>query len=204
MLDSIPALIEDIRQGKMIVLMDATDRENEGDLVMAAQKVTPAHINFMITHGRGLVCLPLSGEHCERLDLPLMPRRNENRFGTKFTVSIEAREGVTTGISAEDRARTIQVAADLSSTPDDLATPGHIFPIRADAGGVLSRAGHTEATCDLAQLAGFSPVGLLCEIIKPDGQMARRDTLLEFAKMHGLKIGSVEALIEYRLKLAAA
>lgn len=204
MLDTIPEILEDIRQGKMVILMDADDRENEGDLIMAAEKVTPEAINFMITHGKGLVCMPLREQDAARLSLELMPRRHVSRFGTKFLTSIEAVEGVTTGISSAERAQTISVAANRSSGPEDLATPGHIFPILAEEGGVLARPGHTEAACDLAQLAGLSPMGVVCEIILPDGSMARRADLLEFAKVHDLKVGTVQALIEYRLKLAAA
>ena len=193
-------IIEDIRQGKMVVLMDDEDRENEGDVVMAAEKVTAAHINFMARYARGLICLPLSPEHCERLRLPLMVRDNNARFKTNFTVSIEAAEGVTTGISAQDRAQTILTAVSPEAKPEDLVQPGHIFPIMAQPGGVLVRAGHTEATVDLARLAGLQPAAVLCEILNDDGTMARRDQLAIFAKTHGLKQGTIADLIRYRLE----
>ena len=198
-LNTIPEIIEDIRAGKMVILMDDEDRENEGDIIMAATHVRPDDINFMITHARGLVCLTLSEARCQQLALPLMSDRNEAKFSTNFTVSIEAAEGVTTGISAADRARTIQAAVSSSAKPEDIVQPGHIFPIMAQNGGVLHRAGHTEAGCDLARLAGLEPAAVIVEIIKDDGTMARRDDLEIFAKEHGLKIGTIADLINYRI-----
>lgn len=197
---TIPDLVEDIRSGRMVVIVDDEDRENEGDLVMAATLVRPDDINFMVTHGRGLVCLPMSRERCERLGLPLMARDNRSQFRTAFTVSIEAAQGVTTGISAADRATTIQAAVKPSAVPDDLNQPGHIFPLMAQPGGVLRRAGHTEAAVDLARLAGLEPAGVIVEILNPDGTMARRPQLEVFAREHGLKIGSIADLIQYRLQ----
>ncbi|UNU72509.1 3,4-dihydroxy-2-butanone-4-phosphate synthase [Moraxella nasovis] len=198
-LNTAQEIIEDIKAGKMVVLMDDEDRENEGDIVMAATHVTPKAINFMITHARGLVCLTLSEERCQQLELPLMSDKNGAKFSTNFTLSIEAAEGVTTGISAADRARTIQAAVAPYAKPSDIVQPGHIFPIMAKKGGVLHRAGHTEAGCDLARLAGLEPSAVICEIIKPDGEMARRDDLEIFAKEHGLKIGTIADLIHYRM-----
>lgn len=198
-LNSIEELIEDIRQGKMVILMDDEDRENEGDIIMAAECVQAEHINFMARFARGLICMPMSRERCERLNLPLMAPRNGSGFGTKFTVSIEAAEGVTTGISAADRARTVQVAAARDAKAEDIVSPGHIFPLMAQAGGVLARAGHTEAACDLARLAGFQPSGVICEIMNDDGTMSRRPELEVFAAEHGLKIGTIADLIHYRL-----
>lgn len=192
-------IIADIKAGKMVVLMDDEDRENEGDLVMAAVHVKPSDINFMITHARGLVCLTLSEARCRQLELPLMSDKNGAKFSTNFTLSIEASEGVTTGISATDRATTIQRAVAPFAKPTDIVQPGHIFPIMAKKGGVLHRAGHTEAGCDLARLAGLEPASVICEIIKPDGEMARRDDLEIFAKEHGLKIGTIADLIHYRM-----
>lgn len=197
--NTIPEILEDIKAGKMVILMDDEDRENEGDIVMASSHVTPAAINFMITHARGLVCLTLTEERCKQLDLPLMSDRNGARFSTNFTLSIEAKEGVTTGISASDRATTIKTAVAPNAKPSDIVQPGHIFPIMARKGGVLHRAGHTEAGCDLARLAGLEPSAVICEIIKPDGEMARRDDLEIFAKEHGLKIGTIADLIQYRM-----
>lgn len=197
-LNTIEELVEDIRQGKMIVLMDDEDRENEGDLIMAAELVRPDDINFMATHARGLICLPLTAEHCEQLDLPLMVRDNKSSFATNFTVSIEAATGVTTGISSADRARTIHAAVRPDAQPRDIVQPGHVFPLISQPGGVLSRAGHTEAACDLAKLAGFSPAGVLVEIMNDDGTMARRSDLENFATKHGLKIGTIADLIHYR------
>jgi 3,4-dihydroxy 2-butanone 4-phosphate synthase/GTP cyclohydrolase II len=194
----IQEIIADIRAGKMVVLVDEEDRENEGDLVFAAEFVTPEKINFMAKHGRGLICLTLTQTHCEQINLPLMVRDNGLALATNFTVSIEAATGVTTGISAADRARTIQVAADKNAKPADIVQPGHIFPLRAQNGGVLVRAGHTEAGCDLAKLAGLTPASVICEILKDDGDMARLPDLIPFAKQHGLKIGSIADLIEYR------
>ncbi|AWT48293.1 3,4-dihydroxy-2-butanone-4-phosphate synthase [Psychrobacter sp. YP14] len=198
-LDNIKDIIEDIRAGKMVILMDDEDRENEGDLIMAATHVNPEAINFMITHARGLVCLTLTEERCRRLELPLMSDRNEAKFSTNFTVSIEAAEGVTTGISAADRARTVQAAVSATAKAEDIVQPGHIFPIMAQKGGVLHRAGHTEAGCDLARLAGLEPAAVIVEIINPDGTMARRDDLEKFAAEHDLKIGTIADLINYRI-----
>lgn len=198
-LNTIEEIIADIRAGKMVILMDDEDRENEGDIIMAAECCTAEHINFMARHARGLICMPMSKERCERLNLPLMAPRNGSGFGTKFTVSIEAAEGVTTGISAADRARTIQVAAARDARPEDIVSPGHIFPLMAQPGGVLARAGHTEAATDLARLAGFDASGVICEIMNDDGTMARRPELEVFAQQHGLKIGTIADLIHYRM-----
>ncbi|USZ13876.1 bifunctional 3,4-dihydroxy-2-butanone-4-phosphate synthase/GTP cyclohydrolase II [Moraxella sp. FZFQ2102] len=198
-MNSISEIIEDIKQGKMVILMDDEDRENEGDLIMAASHITPEAINFMITHARGLVCLTLTEERCKQLDLPLMSDKNGAKFSTNFTLSIEAAEGVTTGISASDRATTVRAAVAANAKPADIVQPGHIFPIMARKGGVLHRAGHTEAGCDLARLAGLEPASVIVEIIKPDGEMARRDDLEIFAKEHGLKIGTIADLIQYRM-----
>src|SRR5690606_26958952 len=197
-LNTVEELIDDLRQGKMIVLMDDEDRENEGDLSMVAELVRPEDINFMATHARGLICLPLTAERCEQLDLPLMVRDHKSSFATNFTVSIEAATGVTTGISAADRARTIHAAVNPDAKPEDIVQPGHIFPLIAQPGGVLSRAGHTEAACDFAKLAGYSPAGVLVEIMNEDGSMARRPDLEKFARKHGLKIGTIAELIHYR------
>ncbi len=196
-------IIEEARQGRMFILADDENRENEGDLIIPAQFATPQVINFMITHGRGLVCLAMEKERIDELGLPMMSTHNESRFHTAFTVSIEAREGVTTGISAFDRARTIQVACDPAKRAADIVTPGHIFPLVAKANGVLERAGHTEATVDIARLAGLQPAGVLCEILNADGTMARLPDLAVFAKLHGLKIGTVADLIAFRQKMAA-
>jgi 3,4-dihydroxy 2-butanone 4-phosphate synthase/GTP cyclohydrolase II len=190
--------VEDIRDGKMVVVVDDPDRENEGDLVCAAQFATPDAINFMATHARGLICLCLTGERCEELGLPQMTQRNEAPLGTAFTVSIEAREGVTTGISAADRAHTIQVAISPESTPHDLVQPGHVFPLRARDGGVLQRSGQTEAAVDLARLAGLVPAGVVCEIMNPDGTMARVPDLIPYCEDHSLRMITVADLIEYR------
>lgn len=192
-------IIEDIRQGKMVIIMDDIDRENEGDLVMAAEKVTAEDINFMAQYGRGLICLTLSEARCKQLDLPLMVEKNADKNSTNFTVSIEAAEGVTTGISAADRARTVQVAVAPEVQPSDIVMPGHIFPIMAKPGGVLSRAGHTEAGCDLARLAGFEGASTIVEILNPDGTMARYDDLIPFARAHNLKLGTIADLIRYRV-----
>jgi 3,4-dihydroxy 2-butanone 4-phosphate synthase/GTP cyclohydrolase II len=191
-------IIEEARNGRMFILVDDEDRENEGDLVIPAQMATPDAINFMAKYGRGLICLALDRQRVEELKLPLMPRHNNNRHQTAFTVSIEAREGVTTGISASDRARTIAVAIDPHRGPADLATPGHVFPLAARDGGVLERAGHTEAAVDVARLAGLNPSGVICEIMNDDGTMARRPELIAFAQQHGLKIGTIADLIAYR------
>jgi 3,4-dihydroxy 2-butanone 4-phosphate synthase / GTP cyclohydrolase II len=196
---TIPELLEEIRAGRMVVIVDDEDRENEGDLIMAAELVRPQDINFMVTHARGLVCLSLIRERCRQLGLPPMVRDNNSPHGTNFTVSIEAAEGVTTGISAYDRAHTIRTAVRPDAKPEDLSQPGHIFPLMAQPGGVLNRAGHTEAASDLALLAGFEPAGVLVEILNADGSMARRPQLETFAREHGLKIGSIEDLIRYRL-----
>jgi 3,4-dihydroxy 2-butanone 4-phosphate synthase/GTP cyclohydrolase II len=196
---TIPELLEDIRAGRMVVIVDDEDRENEGDLIMAAEKVRPADINFMVTHARGLVCLSLTEARCRQLNLPPMVQDNRSPYRTNFTVSIEAAEGVTTGISAADRARTIQAAVRAEASPQDLTQPGHIFPLMAQPGGVLARAGHTEAASDLAHLAGLEPAGVLVEILDADGGMARRPALEVFAREHGLRIGSIEDLIRHRL-----
>ena len=195
----IPELLEEIRAGRMVVIVDDEDRENEGDLIMAAELVRPQDINFMVTHARGLVCLSLTRERCRQLGLPPMVRDNTSPHHTNFTVSIEAAEGVTTGISAYDRAHTVRTAVRPDASPADLSQPGHIFPLMAQPGGVLSRAGHTEAASDLALLAGMEPAGVLVEILNPDGSMARRPELEAFAREHGLKMGSIEDLIRYRL-----
>lgn len=197
-LSPISEIIEAIRAGQMVVLVDEEDRENEGDLVMAAEFVTPEAINFMARFGRGLICLTLTEARCQQLGLAPMVRENRTPYGTAFTVSIEAATGVTTGISAHDRARTIQVAVARHARADDIVTPGHIFPLTAQKGGVLIRAGHTEAGCDLAMLAGLEPASVICEILNDDGSMARLPDLVAFAKTHGLKIGAIRDLIEYR------
>src|SRR5512136_2226664 len=193
--------IEDIRQGKMVILVDDEDRENEGDLTMAAETVTPEAINFMAKHGRGLICLSLTPERAERLQLPLMTSDNTSSFGTAFTVSIEAKRGVTTGISAADRATTIKTAIDPRMGAEDLARPGHVFPLRARPGGVLQRAGQTEGSVDLARLAGLYPAGVICEIMNDDGTMARMPQLREFAEKHGLRIVTIRDLIQYRMRM---
>ncbi|MEH7827241.1 3,4-dihydroxy-2-butanone-4-phosphate synthase [Gemmobacter denitrificans] len=197
-ISSVEEIIEDARNGRMFILVDHEDRENEGDLVIPAEKCDAAAVNFMATHGRGLICLTLTGERIDKLGLPLMASKNSSRHETAFTVSIEAREGVETGISAHDRALTIAVAIDEAKGPQDLATPGHIFPLRARDGGVLVRAGHTEAATDVARLAGLKPAGVICEIMKDDGTMARLPDLVQFAQKHGLKIGTISDLIAYR------
>ncbi|MFT6773364.1 MAG: 3,4-dihydroxy 2-butanone 4-phosphate synthase/GTP cyclohydrolase II [Paracoccaceae bacterium] len=195
---SIDEIIEDARNGRMFILVDHEDRENEGDLVIPAQMATPDAINFMATHGRGLICLTMTGQRLDELGLTLMSASNQSRHETAFTVSIEAREGVTTGISAHDRARTVAVAIDPRSGPADIATPGHVFPLRAKDGGVLVRAGHTEAATDISRLAGLNPAGVICEIMNDDGTMARLPDLIGFARRHGLKIGTIADLIAYR------
>ncbi len=194
----IPELVAELAAGRMVILVDEEDRENEGDLVLAAEQVTPEAINFMARFGRGLICLTLTRERCERLQLPPMSARNGQKTGTAFTVSIEAAEGVTTGISAADRARTVQAAVARQAQPGDLVQPGHIFPLQAHDGGVLMRAGHTEAGCDLAAMAGLTPAAVICEVMKDDGTMARLPDLIEFAREHRLKIGTIADLIEYR------
>jgi len=195
---SVPEIIAELRAGRMVILVDEEDRENEGDLVLAAEYVTPEAINFMVTYARGLVCLTLTEERCRQLDLPLMASRNGARFGTNFTQSIEAAEGVETGISAADRARTIQVAVARDAKPTDIVQPGHIFPVQAVRGGVLVRAGHTEAGCDLTELAGLTPAAVICEVLNPDGTMSRLPDLKKFARQHGIKIGTIADLIQYR------
>ena len=199
MTDSIEDILDEIRAGRMVVMMDDEDRENEGDIIIASECVTAEHINFMARFARGLICMPMTRERCELLNLPLMAPRNGSGFGTKFTVSIEAAEGVTTGISAADRARTVQAAVARSAVAEDIVSPGHIFPLMAQPGGVLARAGHTEAACDLARMGGFEPSGVICEIMNEDGTMARRPELEKFAEEHGLKIGTIADLIHYRL-----
>ena len=197
-ISSVAEIIDEARNGRMFILIDHENRENEGDLVIPAQMATPDAVNFMATHGRGLICLAMEGESLDRLGLPLMAASNQSRHETAFTVSIEAREGVTTGISAHDRARTIAVAIDPSTGPGDIATPGHVFPLRAREGGVLVRAGHTEAAVDVARLAGMNPAGVICEIMNEDGTMARLPDLVAFAQKHALKIGTISDLISYR------
>ena len=197
---SIEEIIDEARNGRMYVLVDDEDRENEGDLVIPAQMATPDAVNFMAKHGRGLICLTMTKGRIEQLGLELMSRANGTRHETAFTVSIEAREGVTTGISAGDRARTVAVAIDAAKTRDDIVTPGHVFPLIARDGGVLVRAGHTEASVDISRLAGLNPSGVICEIMNEDGTMARMDDLVPFARRHGLKMGTIRDLIEYRRK----
>ncbi len=199
-LSPIDEIIEDLRNGRMIILVDAEDRENEGDLVVPAQMATPDAINFMAKHGRGLICLSLTAQRAAQLRLEYMARQNEARNRTAFTVSIEAREGIATGISAHDRARTIATAIDPTKDFNDIVSPGHVFPLIAREGGVLVRAGHTEASVDLARLAGLYPAGVICEIMNDDGTMARMPDLVAFAQRHGLKIGTIEDLIGYRLR----
>jgi len=194
----IEEVIADIRAGKMVIVVDDEDRENEGDLICAAEKITPEMVNFMATHGRGLICAPILPAAAERLGLPLMVRRNTESHGTNFTIAVDATEGVTTGISAADRAKTISILANPLSEPQDLVRPGHILPLQAVPGGVLRRAGHTEAAVDLARLAGLEEAGVICEILNEDGTMARLPELLKFAEKHGLKIGTIESLIKYR------
>src|SRR5947208_8280190 len=195
---SVEEAIEEIRAGRMVVVVDDPDRENEGDLVVAAEFATQEAVNFMATHARGLICLCLTADRCDELGLPPMTQRNEARLGTAFTVSVEAREGVTTGISAADRAHTIHVAIDPASTPHDLVQPGHVFPLRARDGGVLVRSGQTEAAVDLARLAGLVPAGVICEIMNEDGTMARVPDLVPYCERHGLRMVTVADLIEYR------
>lgn len=194
----VPEIVAELKAGRMVILVDEEDRENEGDLVLAADYVSPEAINFMSKHGRGLICLTLTEARCRQLNLPLMVRDNRSSLGTNFTLSIEAAKGVTTGISAQDRARTVQAAVAADAAPQDIVQPGHIFPLMAQAGGVLARAGHTEAGCDLASLAGLTAAAVICEILKDDGTMARLPDLVEFGDRHGLKIGSIADLIHYR------
>ena len=196
-------IIDDLKEGKMVIIVDDEDRENEGDLVCAADKVDSDIVNFMAKHGRGLICLTLTKEKCSVLGLKQMTDSNESSNKTAFTVSIEAKEGITTGISAQDRATTILAAVNPDATKKDIAQPGHVFPLQAMDGGVLARAGHTEASCDLAELAGYYPSGVICEIMNDDGSMARRDDLIEFAKKHNLKIGTIADLIDFRLTTEA-
>ena len=191
-------IIADIKAGKMVVLVDEEDRENEGDIVIAAEHITPEAINFMAKYARGLICLTLTPERCQQLNLPLMTASNRSGFGTNFTMSIEAAEGVSSGISAADRARTVQAAVAFNAKPADIVQPGHIFPVMAQPGGVLMRAGHTEAGCDLTRMAGLTPAAVICEVMKDDGTMARLPDLLLFAREHGLKIGAITDLIQYR------
>ncbi len=197
-ISTVAEIIDEARNGRMFILVDHEDRENEGDLIIPAQMATPDIVNFMATHGRGLICLAMEPERLDALGLPLMSPTNQSRHETAFTVSIEAREGVTTGISAHDRARTVAVAIDPNSGPADIATPGHVFPVRAREGGVLVRAGHTEAAVDVARLSGMSPAGVICEIMNEDGTMARLPDLVAFAQRHALKIGTISDLIAYR------
>ena len=198
-LNSTQEIIDDIKAGKMVVLMDDEDRENEGDIIMAAEAVTPEHINFMAKYGRGLICLTLTEQRCKQLRLPLMVGDNREKMATNFTVSIEAAEGVTTGISAADRATTVLAAVSPEASPESIVQPGHIFPVMARKGGVLFRAGHTEAGCDLARIAGFEPASVIVEILNDDGTMARRRDLEKFALKHDIKIGTIEDLIRYRI-----
>jgi 3,4-dihydroxy 2-butanone 4-phosphate synthase / GTP cyclohydrolase II len=197
-LQSIPEIIAELKAGRMVIVVDDEQRENEGDLILAGDFVTPEAINFMSKHGRGLICLTLTEQRCSQLNLPLMVRDNGSPLRTAFTVSIEAASGVTTGISAQDRARTVQAAVAAHARPEDIVQPGHIFPLMAQAGGVLMRAGHTEAGCDLATLAGLTPAAVICEILKDDGTMARLPDLMEFAARHGFKIASIAELIRFR------
>ena len=197
-ISSVEEILAEIRAGRMVILVDEEDRENEGDLILAAEHVTPEAINFMVTHARGLVCLTITEARSQQLGLTPMARDNKSPYNTAFTVSIEAAEGVSTGISAQDRARTVEVAVARNARPEDVVQPGHVFPITAKPGGVLVRAGHTEAGCDLAQLAGLEPASVICEVLKEDGTMARLPDLIEFAHEHGLKIGTIADLIHYR------
>lgn len=198
MISSAQDIVDEVRAGRMVILVDDESRENEGDLVIPASCVTPDMINFMARYGRGLICMPMDGGMIDALGLPQMVDRNLSTQQTAFTISIGARDGISTGISAYDRARTIQVAADPDSTPEDLVSPGHVFPLRARDGGVLARPGHTEAAVDLARMAGFSPAGVICEIMNDDGTMARLPDLVLFARQHRLKIGTIAGIIHYR------
>ena len=197
-ISTIPEIVGELQAGRMVILVDEEDRENEGDLLLAADFITPQAINFMAKHGRGLICLTLTQDRCRQLNLPLMVPNNRSQLGTNFTVSIEAARGVTTGISAADRARTVQAAVKRDATAEDIVQPGHIFPLMAQRGGVLARAGHTEAGCDLAQLAGLTAAAVICEVLRDDGEMARLPDLLELAERHGLKVGTIADLIQYR------
>jgi 3,4-dihydroxy 2-butanone 4-phosphate synthase/GTP cyclohydrolase II len=196
--DGIESVVADLRKGRMVIVVDDADRENEGDLIMAAQHVTPTAVNFMAKHGRGLICVPTTSERLQQLGVERMVKQNREVFGTDFQVSVDAADDITTGISAADRARTIEIMADPTAVPEDLVQPGHVFPLRARPGGVLQRAGHTEAAVDLAKLAGCRPIGVICEIMNDDGSMARLPELLRFAKRHGLKICTMADLIEHR------
>lgn len=198
MISSIKDIIADAAQGRMVIMVDDENRENEGDLIIPADCVTPEAINFMARYGRGLICLPMDGALIDRLQLPQMVTRNQSSQQTAFTVSIGARHGITTGISAHDRAATVLAAVAPDASPDSIVSPGHVFPLRAQEGGVLTRVGHTEAAVDIARLAGFSPAGVICEIMNEDGTMARLPQLIEFAKTHGLKIGTIADLAAYR------
>ncbi|QQG35666.1 MAG: 3,4-dihydroxy-2-butanone-4-phosphate synthase [Micavibrio aeruginosavorus] len=201
MINAIEELILEIAQGHMVILIDDESRENEGDLIMAAAHVTPQAINFMARFGRGLICMPMAGEMIDRLGLPLMVEDNQSSQQTAFTVSIGARYGITTGISAADRAHTIATAVSTESSPSDIVSPGHVFPLRAREGGIFNRQGHTEAAVDLTRIAGLPPAAVICEIMNDNGSMARLPELLDFAKMHGLKIGTIAGLVEYRQNL---
>src|SRR5512141_1204977 len=196
--NSIASVVADLRQGKMVIVVDDADRENEGDVIMAAQFVTPAAVNFMAKHGRGLICVPTTSERLQQLGIERMVVQNRETFKTDFQVSVDAARGITTGISAADRAQTIRVMADPTALPEDLVQPGHVFPLRAKPGGVLQRAGHTEAAVDLVKLAGCRPIAVICEIMNDDGTMARLPELLQFARQHELKLCSIESLIQYR------
>src|SRR2546423_624330 len=196
--DTIDDVVSDVAKGKLVIVTDDADRENEGDLVMAAEKATPKAVNFMAMHGRGLICVPISNERAEQLGLQRMVAQNREMYRTEFTVSVDASRGVTTGISAHDRSATIKTIANPKSTPDDLAQPGHVFPLRAKDGGVVRRAGDTEAAVDLARMAGLEPAGVLCEILHDDGTMARLPELMEFRKKHGLRICTIQSLIAHR------
>ena len=197
----IAAIVTDIRNGKMVIMVDDEGRENEGDMMMAAEKIRAEDINFMAGYGRGLICLTLTRERCTQLDLPLMVEGTDSRHATNFTVTIEAAEGIESGVSAHDRAKTIQTAVRRDARPDQLTRPGHVFPLMAQSGGVLTRPGHTEAGCDLAALAGFEPAATIVEVMNPDGTMARRPDLEKFSRQHGIKIGTIADLIQYRLGL---
>src|SRR5437868_12879582 len=198
--DAVEDVLSDVAKGKLVIVTDDADRENEGDLVMAAEKATPKAVNFMAMHGRGLICVPISNDRAEQLGLQRMVAQNREMYSTDFTVSVDAARGVTTGISAHDRAATIQTIANPKSTPEDLMQPGHVFPLRAKDGGVLRRAGHTEAAVDLARMAGLQAAGVLCEILHDDGTMARLPELLDFREKHGLRICTIQSLIAYRRK----
>jgi len=198
--DPVEKLVADLRAGRMVLVMDDHSRENEADIIACADRITPDQVNFMARYGRGLVCLALTADDCDRLDLAQQPRRNRDPFGTAFTVSIDALATTTTGISAAERAATIRLAADPASKPDDFITPGHVFPIRARPGGVLERPGHTEAAVDLVRLAGASPAAAICEVMRDDGEMARAADAFDFARLHGMAVGSVADLVAYRKK----